>query len=168
MAQEAWLRGPVRGVDPLLMPAAHALVQVREDLTAAASGLNRAQLWARPGAAASVGFHLRHVAGSLERLLTYARGEALTEAQRRAAGAEAVPGDDEDPTALIAAVSSAIDAALAQIRATDPKTLLDARPVGKAGLPSNVLGLVFHAAEHAQRHTGQAIATAKVVRALND
>ena len=168
MAQEAWLKGPVRGVDPMLMPAAHALVQVREDLSVAAEGLTKAQLWARPGTAASVGFHLRHVAGSLDRLLTYARGEALTDDQRRAAGAEQTPGNDEDPTALVAALASAVDAALAQIRATDPKTLLDPRPVGRAGLPSNVLGLVFHAAEHAQRHTGQAIATAKVVRALND
>jgi hypothetical protein len=168
MAHEAWLRGPVRGVDPLLMPAAHALVQVREDLSAAAEGLTGSQLWARPGTAASVGFHLRHVAGSLDRLLTYARGEGLTDAQRRAAGEETAPGADEDPTALVAALSSAIDEALAQIRATDPKTLLEARAVGRAGLPSTVLGLIFHAAEHAQRHTGQAIATAKVVRALND
>lgn len=166
MAQEAWLRGPVRGVDPMLMPAAHAFVQVREDLTAAVEGLNRAQLWARPGTAASVGFHLRHVAGSIDRLLTYARGEALSDAQRRAAGAEQAPGEDEDPTALLAAMSSAIDAALAQLRATDPATLFHPRPVGRAGLPSTVVGLLFHAAEHAQRHTGQVIATAKVARAL--
>ena len=166
MAQEAWLRGPVRGVDPWLMPAAHALVQIREDLTAAVSGLSSAQLAARPGGAASVEFHLRHVAGSLDRLLTYARGEALSEPQRRAAAAEGTPGESPDPAALLAALSAAVDAALAQLRATDPKTLLEPRGVGRAALPSNVLGLLFHAAEHAQRHTGQAIATAKVVRAL--
>jgi uncharacterized damage-inducible protein DinB len=166
MPPEAWLRGPIAGIDPDLMPAAHALVQSREDLAAAARGLTREQLWARPGGAASVGFHLRHVAGSIDRLLTYARGAPLSDAQRRAAGAEGTAGDDADPTALLADVSSAVDAALAQMRATDRATHLDARAVGRAGLPSTVLGLVFHAAEHAQRHTGQVIATAKVVRAL--
>ena len=167
MPTEAWLRGPVRDVDPYLMPAAHALVQVRDELAEAVKGLNRDQLWARPGGAASVGFHLRHIAGATDRLLTYARGEALSDAQRRTAGAESTPGEDEDPAALLARVDAAIEAALAQIRRTDRASLLDPRPVGRAALPSNVLGLVFHAAEHAQRHTGQAIATAKVVRALN-
>ena len=166
MAQEAWLRGPVRGVDPWLMPAAHALVQVRVDLAAAVEGLSSAQLAARPGGAASLEFHLRHLAGSIDRLLTYARGEALSEPQRRAAAAEATPSGSLDPAALLAGLSNAVDGALAQLRATDPKTLLEPRAVGRAALPSNVLGLLFHAAEHAQRHTGQAIATAKVVRAL--
>ena len=166
MAPEAWLRGPVAGIDPHLMPAAHALVQCREDLAAAARELTKDQLWARPGGAASIGFHLRHVAGSIERLLTYARGEALSDAQRRAGGTEETPGDAQDPAALLAGVSAAVDAALAQLRATGSATLLEPRAVGRAGLPSTVLGLVFHAAEHAQRHTGQVIATAKVVRAL--
>jgi len=164
MAPEAWLRGPVAGINPYLMPAAHALVQCREELAAVAQELTKDQLWARPGGAASIGFHLRHVAGSLDRLLTYARGEALTDDQRRAAGTEGTPGDDEDPSALLAGVSAAVDAALARLRATDRATLLEPRAVGRAGLPSTVLGLIFHAAEHAQRHTGQVIATAKVVR----
>ena len=166
MAPEAWLRGPVAGIDPYLMPAAHALVQCREDLTVAAGGLTREQIWARPGGAASVGFHLRHVAGSLDRLLTYARGQTLSDAQRRASEAEGGPGDDEDPSALVAGVSAAVDAALERLRAADPATLLEPRAVGRAGLPSTVLGLIFHAAEHAQRHTGQVIATVRVVRAL--
>ena len=166
MAPEAWLRGPVRGVDPWLMPAAHALVQIREDLGAVTEGLTGAQLRARPGGAASVEFHLRHVAGSIDRLMTYARGEVLSDAQRRAAAAEGTPDDDPDPAALLAALRAAVEAALSQLRSTDPGTLLDPRAVGRAALPSTVLGLLFHAAEHAQRHTGQAIATAKVVRAL--
>ena len=165
MAHEAWLRGPVRGVDPWLMPVAHALVQIREDLAAVAEGLTAEQLRARPGGAASVEFHLRHVAGSIDRLLTYARGEILSEAQRRAAAAEGTSGD-ADPAALVAALAASVETALSQLRSTDPKTLLDTRTVGRAALPSTVLGLLFHAAEHAQRHTGQAIATAKVVRAL--
>jgi hypothetical protein len=81
---EAWLRGPLDGIDPVLMPAAHALVQAGEDLQQAASDLTVEQLWVTPGGAASPGFHLRHIAGSIDRLLTYARGEQLNEAQRQA------------------------------------------------------------------------------------
>jgi len=74
---EVWLRGPLPGVSPLLMPAAHCLMQCREEIEAAASRLTAEQLWTRPGGAASAGFHLRHIVGSLDRLLTYARGAQL-------------------------------------------------------------------------------------------
>jgi uncharacterized damage-inducible protein DinB len=164
MAPEPWLRGPVEGVDPYLMPAAHALQQSREDLARAAEGLTADQLWARPGGAASVGFHLRHVAFSIDRLLTYARGEALSDAQRNAAASEAVVGPEREPGALVAAAAAAIETALGQIRSTPRASLLEPRAVGRAGLPSTVLGLLFHVAEHTQRHTGQVIATAKAVR----
>jgi uncharacterized damage-inducible protein DinB len=162
-ATEAWLRGPVAGIDAFLQPAAHALLHAREDLARAVEGLDREALWARPGGAAPVGFHLRHIAGSLDRLFTYARGEALTEAQRKAAGAE-VTAPEEDAAALVAAAQAAIDRALDQLRSTPRERLLDARGVGRAQLPSTVLGLLYHGAEHAQRHTGQAIATAKAAR----
>ena len=161
---EAWLRGPIEGVDPYLMPAAHALVQCREDLAEAAATLAPEQLWARPGGAASIAFHLRHIAGSLDRLLTYARGEMLNEAQRAAAKAEQQEARDRDAASLLAEVGAAVDRALAQLRGTPRETLLEARPVGRAGAPSTVLGLLAHAAEHAQRHAGQVITTAKVVR----
>src|SRR5688500_17762460 len=81
MATEAWLSGPIPGIDPLRLPAAHALVQARTDIVAAASTLGTVQLWARPGNAASVAFHLCHVNGSIGRLLTYARGEPLADEQ---------------------------------------------------------------------------------------
>jgi uncharacterized damage-inducible protein DinB len=161
---EAWLRGPLPGVDPFLMPAAHALVQCREDVEAAVAGLSPAQLSARPGGAASVAFHLRHIAGSVDRLLTYARGQALSEAQRTAARSEKDERPGQDAASLAAEVSGAVDAALAQLRATPREALLEARAVGRAGAPSTVLGLLVHAAEHAQRHTGQALTTAKLVR----
>jgi uncharacterized damage-inducible protein DinB len=163
-APEAWLRGPLPGVDPFLMPAAHALTQCREDVAGAVAGLSTAQLWQRPGGAASLAFHLRHIAGSLDRLLTYARGEVLSDAQRAAARREKEEQGDQDARSLLDEVGSAVDAALAQLRATPRETLLEARPVGRAGTPSNVLGLLVHAAEHAQRHAGQVITTAKVLR----
>jgi hypothetical protein len=162
---EAWLRGPIEGVPPLLMPAAHALVQVREDAARALAGLTPAELWAQPGGAASVAYHLRHLAGALDRLLTYARGEALTEALRAAMAAEGRPGEPPpDATAIQADVDAAVERALAQIRATAESSLLDCRGVGRQQLPSTVLGLTFHAAEHATRHAGQAITTARIVR----
>jgi uncharacterized damage-inducible protein DinB len=163
MEPEAWLRGPLPDVDPYLMPAAHALVQAGEDLASAVDGLDAQQLWARPGDAASVGFHLRHIPGALDRLLTYARGETLSDAQRAAAKAEA--GTEGDVATLLDSARRGIEQALAQIRSTSRESLLDARPVGRARLPTTVLGLIFHAAEHTQRHTGQVIATAKAVRA---
>jgi hypothetical protein len=164
---EAWLRGPLPGVDAFLMPAAHALVQVREDVAGAVHGLAPGQLFSRPGGAASLAFHLRHIAGSLDRLLTYARGETLTDAQRAAARRERDEAGGQDGPSLVAEVGAAVEAALEQLRATPRDRLLDARPVGRAGVPSNVLGLLVHAAEHAQRHAGQVITTAKIVRAAS-
>jgi uncharacterized damage-inducible protein DinB len=162
---EAWLRGPLPGIDPYLVPAAHALVQVGEDLERAASDLDAERLWRRPGGAASVGFHLRHVAGSIDRLLTYARGEGLDEAQRAAMAAEGEAGDPPaDAAALLLETQLAIARALEAMRGTPRDALLDPREVGRARLPSTVLGILFHLAEHSQRHTGQVVATARVVR----
>lgn len=161
---EAWLRGPVEGIDAFLMPAAHALIQAGEDLRRATAGLSDEVLHARPGRAASLAFHLRHVAGSIDRLLAYARGEALTADQRQAAAAESEDSGSPALEAMLAGVDASVESALAQMRATPRAALLDARPVGRKGLPSTVIGLLFHLAEHAQRHTGQAIATARIVR----
>lgn len=161
---EAWQRGPVEGFDPLLMPIVHALVQVREDLQRLAAQVPADLVWQRPGGAASIGFHVRHTAGALDRLFTYARGESLTDEQRAAAREE---GNGGDPPASLAAVLAEVepilDRALAQLRTTPRESLLDDRKVGRAGLPSNVLGLLFHAAEHATRHAGQASTTAKIL-----
>jgi len=163
---EAWLRGPLEGVPKLLMPAAHALVQAREDLRHAAAELSVAELWARPGGAASIGFHLQHIVGSLDRLYTYARGGSLSPEQLAAIKRE---GESATPPAtaaeLLEGVDRAVESALRALAATPEATLLDAREVGRARLPSNVLGLLFHAAEHTQRHTGQVIATARILRA---
>jgi uncharacterized damage-inducible protein DinB len=160
-APEAWMRGPVAGIEPLLMPAAHALIQAREDLGRVAGGATVEHLWQRPGGAASAGFHLRHIAGSLDRLYTYARGESLSDAQRAALARESAPG--ADARELVDAACQAIDRALDQLRRTPRETLLEPRAVGRAGLPATVLGLLFHGAEHTTRHVGQLITTLKVV-----
>jgi len=161
---EAWLRGPVAGIDPFLMPAAHALVQTREEMRRVTLGLSAEVLRARPGGAASLCFHLRHIAGSIDRLLAYARAETLGEDQRRAAAAESDDASAPVLEAMLAEVDAAVDRALAQMRTTPRAALLDARAVGRKGLPSTVLGLLFHLAEHAQRHAGQATTTARIAR----
>jgi hypothetical protein len=161
---EAWQRGPVDGFEPLLMPIVHALIQVREDLHRLAGEVPAHLVWERPGGAASIGFHVRHTGGALDRLFTYARGESLTDEQRTAGRTEGEPGEPAASlAALVAEVDRIVERAFAQLRATPRDSLLDERKVGRAGLPSNVLGLLFHAAEHATRHAGQAITTAKIL-----
>jgi len=161
---EAWQRGPVPGFDPLLMPIVHTLIQVREDLEHLAVTVPAEHVWQRPGGAASIGFHVRHAGGALDRLFTYARGEGLSEPQRAAARDEGAPGDPPSPLPeVVAQAGVLIDRALDQLRGTSKETLLEERKVGRAGLPSTVLGLLFHAAEHCTRHVGQAITTAKIL-----
>jgi len=162
---EVWLRGAVPGFARELMPVAHSLLQIREEIDSVVTPLSHEEIWARPGGAASIGFHLKHLAGSLDRLLTYARGESLSEAQRVALDAEERAGSGvERPDILCRVVDEAIGKALDQLRATRVETLHEQRRVGRAGLPSTVLGLLFHAAEHAQRHAGQIVTTAKIIR----
>jgi uncharacterized damage-inducible protein DinB len=142
------------------------LIMSIEDCEAAATGLTDIQLWHNPGGAASVGFHLRHLAGSTDRLLTYARGAALDTTQKAALVAERTPGTPLPSAAqLLQDWQAMVDRALAQLAATSEATLLEARSVGRAQLPSTIFGLLFHAAEHASRHTGQVVTTAKFVRA---
>jgi uncharacterized damage-inducible protein DinB len=163
---EVWLRGPIAEIPALLQPVAHSLLQCREELGAVVPQLTPEQLWLQPGGAGSIGFHLRHAAGSLDRLFTYARGEQLSAGQKAAFAAEA--GIDIAPHAgarLLAAFDESVERALDQLRRTPESTLLEFRGVGRAQLPSTVIGLLFHAAEHTQRHAGQIATTAKVIAA---
>jgi hypothetical protein len=163
-APEVWLRGPLPDYTPVLVPVAHALLQAREDVERAATGITTDELWRRPGHAAPAGYHLQHLAGSLDRLLTYARGKPLSEVQRAALAQEGSPGAPS--SVLVPAVLAQIDRALGQLRVTPAGALAEPREVGRARLPSTVLGLLFHAAEHTSRHVGQFITTVKVVRGL--
>jgi uncharacterized damage-inducible protein DinB len=129
------------------------------------ASLSPEQIWARPAGAASIGFHVRHAAGSLDRLFTYARGERLSPAQQAALAVEAQPDSAADiGTKLLAAFDDVVDRALAQLRTTDEAALVEFRGVGRAQLPSTVVGLLFHAAEHTQRHVGQVVTTTMIVR----
>ena len=164
---EVWLRGPVPGIVPQLLPAAHAFLQVVEEVERVTGPLTEAQLWLQPGGAASIGFHLKHLVGSIDRLLTYARGEKLSETQRALLGNENETGTPLATTAeLMSQLRQAVQNALVQLKQTQVSSLHDAREVGRGRLPSTVLGLLFHAAEHAQRHSGQITTTAKVIQDL--
>jgi uncharacterized damage-inducible protein DinB len=154
----------VDDVPAMLQPVAHILLQVRESVLEIVPGLTEAQWNARPANIASAAFHVRHIAGVIDRLFTYARGEALTPEQFSALRAEGEPLALPDVTRVLEALGARVDAALAELRSTDPATLGDFRKVGRAGLPSTVIGCLVHGAEHAMRHVGQLSVTARVVR----
>jgi len=150
----------------MLQPVAHALMQAREDLTRVVSQMTDAQLWSRPGGAAAAGFHVKHAMGSLDRLMTYARGEPLSAAQRSAFDVEYTDGDPA--SALLERAQNVIDSALEQLKGISPDSLFEPREIGRARLPSNVIGVLVHAAEHTARHVGQLITTAKIVQSTLD
>ena len=160
----AWLRGPVAGVVPMLQPVAHSLIDCLEDVESRLAGVTVERIWTKPGNGASIGFHVRHAMGSLDRLFTYARGEPLTTEQLAVLRDEGVRGTGPDTAEqLTGAFRQAIERAMTQIRGTRDSDLLAHREVGRAKLPSNVIGLLFHAAEHTQRHVGQMSTTLKIV-----
>ena len=160
---EAWLRGPVAGVPDPLQPVAHALIQAREEARDLLQGFPAERLWTRPAGLASVGFHLQHIAGVIDRLFTYARGESLSDAQRETLAKEGSPPESSGgANDLLSALDAQVERALAQLRATEPNALGEVRRVGRKQLPSTMLGLLFHAAEHSQRHVGQMLVTTRV------
>ncbi|MGI4867537.1 MAG: DinB family protein [Janthinobacterium lividum] len=161
---EVWLRGPLPEVPPLLQPVAHALLQAREEIATYLTDFPAAKLAERPLGLASVGFHLRHLTGVLDRTFTYARGAALSEAQLAYLAAEGQPPTHPGAVAeLVQAFGRQVDAALTQLKNTPTATLPEWRGVGRAQLPSTVIGLLVHAAEHTTRHVGQLLVTVRVV-----
>jgi hypothetical protein len=161
---EVWLRGEVVDEVPaLLQPVAHSLLQSREEVERLLTATSAPLLWTRRNGAASIGFHVLHAIGSLDRLLTYARGAMLSDAQLLVLQQEAI--DDPELTAddLVVGFAAAVERALDQLRGTAASALTEARAVGRARRPSTVIGLLVHAAEHTQRHVGQAIATRRLL-----
>ena len=159
---EPWLRGPIPDIESLVQPVFHSFAQVREDLAAHTEGLTSEQVWRNVGSLPSLGFQLRHIAGSVDRLTTYLMGEQVSSEQIAALKQEAEPGA---PLAeLLAGVDSALSASETSMRTLRPEQIHEPRFIGRKRLPSSVLGLLVHLAEHTQRHLGQAITTAKLLR----
>lgn len=162
---EVWLRGPLPNIPPLLQPVAHALLQAREEIAQLMQDSPDDLLWEKPAGLASPGFHLQHMSGVLDRLFTYARGAALTEAQMQYLKAEGSPQSGLQTTAqLVQHLHESMEQALATLSAADELHLTDHRDVGRAKLPSTVLGLYVHAAEHTMRHLGQLLVTVRIIR----
>ena len=160
---EPWLRGPLPDIHPVIAPLLRALEQAREDLAAHTADLTTEQVWARPFGLAPLGFHLRHIAGSVDRLATYAAGRQLDESQLGALRTEMDPGATLQE--LLAAVDHSFSRACQQFRGIDPANFAEPREVGRKQLPATVIGLLIHIAEHTARHLGQAISSCKLARA---
>lgn len=157
------MRGPVAGIPALLQPVAHALLQAREEVTEVMLEFPEELLWKRPAGMASAGFHLQHLTGVADRLFTYAIGQALSKEQLMALASEKQPHTGLKISQLVQQFSDQIDSAIKQLKSTDENTLTEPRGVGRAQIPSTVIGLLFHAAEHVQRHVGQLLVTVKVL-----
>jgi uncharacterized damage-inducible protein DinB len=160
-AVEPWLRGTLTEYDALRRQVLHALELAGEDVERWCAALNSDELEAKPFGIAPVGFHLRHMARSLDRLLTYAEGRQLTERQRVLLASEL-----EASAEALAEFRAGLAEACARVIALAPDSFEQRREVGRDKLPSTLGGLLVHVAEHTQRHVGQAVTTARVVTAL--
>lgn len=158
---EPWLRGSLSDTPAVSRAVLHALQAAEEDLISHCGTLTNEELNARPSGLPSVAFHLRHIAGSLDRLLTYAEGRDLSDQQLQALKAEAIPAAAANE--LMQEVASALCGAADRVRRIAPEQLEQPRTVGRRRLPTTVGGLLVHVADHTQRHVGQAITTARIV-----
>jgi len=161
---EVWLRGPVDNIPSLLQPAAHAVMQAMEEVKELLQDFPEDLLWLKPAGVASVAFHLEHMAGVLDRLSTYARQQMLSETQMNSLQSER---KEKNITVqvLLANLEQSVQAYLQQLSTTSEASLAQTRAIGRKALPATHLGLLFHAAEHMQRHLGQLLVTVKVVKA---
>ncbi|HTZ73544.1 MAG TPA: DinB family protein [Candidatus Aquilonibacter sp.] len=160
---EPWLRGTLTDVPAVPRAVLHSLELAQEDILRWCGSLTDEELNARPGNIAPVAFHLRHIARSIDRLLTYAEGRQLDGGQLVQLESELDLGATH--FTLFDEFNNAIDQAARRIRTIDPSRLEEPRKVGRKGLPASLGSLLVHIAEHTQRHVGQAITTAKILLA---
>jgi len=164
MSVEPWLRGALSEVDPVRRAVLHALELAEEDAELWCSSLSEEEMFARPSGLPPVAFQLRHMARSLDRLLTYAEGSQLSGEQIAALKSELDAGSAAE---VFAEFRGGLNRAKERVRAIAPETFAEAREVGKKMLPTTVAGLLVHCADHTQRHVGQMVTTVKFVRAGN-
>jgi len=160
---EVWMRGPVPGVPALLQPVAHALLQAKEEVTTYMADFDDRFLWQRPGGVAAVGFHLQHIAGVIDRLFTYAEDRSLSEAQFAYLRAEGLEMPGVNGAGLVAAFQDRVDGAVIRLQQTDENQLTNPRYLGRKRISTTLMGLLFHAAEHTQRHVGQLLVTVRLL-----
>ncbi len=158
---EPWLRGTLTDIPPIQRAVLHALELAQEDLERWCGSLNDEELNTSPDGIAPVAFHLRHIARSLDRLLTYAEGKQLAAEQIASLKSELDPGTRKSE--VLSELRSALDASAARVRSFRTGQIDEPRKVGKKELPTTIGGLLVHVADHTQRHVGQAVTTAKIV-----
>ena len=161
---ENWLRGKVENVPDLLQPAAHALLQSKEELRKYLVDFPAGELWTKPAERASVGFHLQHIAGVTNRLITYAKGEQLSEAQLHYLKLEGKADASISVEELIIKAENELSEAVVFLKSQKPEDLTNTVEVGRKRIKSSLIGVLFHAAEHSQRHIGQMLVTISVVK----
>src|ERR1700757_3687254 len=163
---EPWLRGTLTEVDTVRRGVLHALELAREDVTRWCGELSEDQLEARPFGLPSVGFQMRHMVRSLDRLLTYAEGQQLSDGQLASMKSEMEgQGRRED---LFGEFERGIESAMERVRAIGPAGYEEARGVGRKMLPTSVGGLLVHCADHTQRHVGQIVTTTKCLMGVRE
>ena len=160
---EPWLRGTLTDVPAAQRAVLHALQAAEEDLVKWCSDLTDAEIQQRPAGLASVAFHLRHIPGSVDRLLTYAENRELSEEQLLFLKSEAAP--ETTVCEALRAFSSGMSSASERVKKFTPVELDEPRYVGRKRMPTTVGGLLVHVADHTQRHVGQAMTTARVLLA---
>ncbi len=164
-AAEPWMRGTHIELDSLRRGVVHALELAREDADHWAAGLSESQMDRRPASLPSVGFHLRHIARSLDRLLTYVEDRQLSEQQLSALATE---HQETSPAATLQEFRRGVDRSISRVAAIAPEQFEEPRGIGRRRLPTTIGGLLLHCAEHTQRHAGQMVTTAKLVAQHTD
>lgn len=161
---EPWLRGTHTEVPAVGRAVLHALELALDDIRKWTEGLTDAEVQAQPLGLSAIGFHLRHIARSTDRILTYAEGGQLTAEQLASMKAE--QAGTETLAQLLQEVEASFANAAERVRALAGADFDTPRGVGRKQLPTSIGGALIHVADHTQRHTGQVVTTAKVVRAL--
>ena len=173
---EPWLRGTLREVPAVGRAVIHALELAVEDARKWCGELSDAEMEALPAGLPSVGFQLRHMAGSVDRLLTYAEGGQLNDEQMEWLASEltARRGREE----MLAEFTQKMAEAIARVRVLGLQDLglqdlglqdLEAqRFVGRKRVATSLGGLLVHVAEHTARHVGQMVSTANLLLAVHE
>lgn len=161
---EPWMRGTHTDVPAVGRAVLHALELAAEDIARWTDALTDDEAHTQPLALPSISFHLRHIARSVDRILTYAEGSQLTSDQLTELKAEKT--GRELLADLRAEVERSFANAADRVRRLANADFETRRGVGRKQLPTSIGGALVHVADHTQRHIGQVVTTAKVLMAL--
>lgn len=161
---EVWQRGPLIGVVSMLQPVAHALLQVGEEVHHIMKDFSDELLWDKPAGVASPAFHLQHIRGVIDRLFTYARKQQLNKEQMHSLSLEGKPEQGAlTSKELTEQLDKQINKAIKELMDVKEDSLHEARGVGRKQIPTTLVGLYVHVAEHSMRHLGQLLVTVRIL-----